>query len=143
MRIWGAFWERFRVHHPNLRVERREVFQDEYAKVLCATKINLGFLRKMNRDQQTARSIEIPACGAFMLAERTDEHLGLFVEGVEAEFFADDTEMVEKVRHYLAHEEKRREIAAAGRQRCLTSGYSNQERLSKVLETCQAMLNGD
>ncbi len=96
--------------------------------------INLGFLRAMNRDRQTTRSIEIPACGAFMLAERTEEHQRLFKEGEEAEFFGDDRELLDKVRHYLADPVKRREIAQRGRERCLTAGYSNKDRIAWMLE---------
>ena len=87
----------------------------------------------MNRDLQTTRSIEIPACGGFLLAERTDEHLRLLKEGVEAEYFASDAEMLEKVRYYLTHENERARIAAAGLRRCLTGGYSNADRLTSIL----------
>jgi spore maturation protein CgeB len=140
VRVWGAFWDAFTEPHDDVCVERREVYGHEYAKALCATKINLAFLRKVNRDKQTQRSIEIPACGAFMLAERTEEHLGLFREGVEAEFFSTDEELLRKTRYYLSHEEERLRIGLAGRERCLRDGYSHAERLAKVLNTCRAML---
>ena len=90
-------------------------------------------LIKQNRDLQTTRTFEIPACGAFMLAERTDEHLRLFEEGKEAAYFGSEGELLDKVRYYLDHEGERKTIAAAGRKRCLDSGYSHHDRLKYML----------
>jgi spore maturation protein CgeB len=104
-----------------------------YTKAICATRINLGFLRRLNRDQQTDRSVEIPACGGFMLAERSDEHRRLFVEGIEAEFFSSPEELVEKTRFYLADETRRAAVAQAGRRRCLESDYTHLNRVRFML----------
>ena len=131
--VRGPRWQRCVGEHANLVVKPGWVFDYDYAKAIRATKINLGFLRKVNRDLRTRRSVEIPACGGFMLAERTNEHLALFEEGKEAEFFASSDELVDKVRYYLTHEEARCRIAAAGRERCLRSGYSNEAVLCSVL----------
>jgi spore maturation protein CgeB len=102
--------------------------------VLNATRINLNFLRKINRDRHTSRSLEIPACQGFMLAERTDEHLQLFDEGQEAEFFESPQELLAKVKYYLTHEDLRKQIAKAGRDRCTGSGYSHHDRLEVILD---------
>lgn len=133
VRIWGNGWKRNRLSHPNLKIEGRPLYGSDFAKACISFKINLGFLRKMNRDQQTTRSVEIPACGAFMLAERTAEHLGLFNEGEEAAFFESKDELLEKVRFYLANDRKREDIARAGRCRCISSGYDNRKRLQDAL----------
>lgn len=109
------------------------VFGYDYAATISATPINLGFLRKCNRDLQTTRSIEIPACGGFLLAERTAEHQRLFLEGEEAEFFGSDAELVQKASHYLKHPNERIAIANRGRQRCLTGRYSYAERIQDAL----------
>jgi len=133
VRIWGEGWAGRIKWKPSLRLEDHWIFGSDYAMGICSFKVNLCFLRKANRDLQNHRSVEIPACGAFMLAERTDEHRGLFEEGKEAEFFGSDGELLEKTRFYLSHEDARKRIAAAGRQRCLNSGYSNLERLQCIL----------
>jgi len=132
--VSGPAWSRLRGAHPRLAIGADYLDGLEYAKAVNATAINLGFLRKANRDVQTTRSIEIPACGAFMLAERTDDHRRLFREGYEAEFFGSFSELLEKCRYYIEHEEDRRRIAAAGRRRCLESDYSYKARLLRVLE---------
>lgn len=133
VRVWGANWQRWRKQHPNLQIERRPVYNDDFIKVICSSKINLNFLRKANRDRHTSRSLEIPACQAFMLAERTDEHSQLFKEGKEAEFFDSKEELLSKIQFYLKNEDQRNAIARAGRQRCLESGYSHHDRLKVML----------
>ncbi len=137
--VHGPGWARCRKVHPNLKVDENFLQGADYTRAVNASRINLGFLRKVNRDLQTTRSIEIPACGAFMLAERTDEHLELFEEGVEAEFFDSDDEMIEKCRFYLANEDRRLEVARAGLARCVASGYSNQSRLAAVIQKLETI----
>jgi hypothetical protein len=134
IRIWGPGWTRWK-GLENATVEGRGIYGDDYARAICATDINLGFLSKLNRDLQTTRSIEIPACGGFLLAERTSEHLELFKEGTEAEFFDSPDELLDKCRYYLKHTDSRSAIARAGRQRCLSSRYDYASRLRAALRT--------
>ena len=130
---WGNGWSSWVGRHSNLLVKNEHLFGIEYAKAINATKINLNFLRKINRDEVTSRSVEIPACGGFMLAERTKRHLEFFIEGKEAEFFGSNEEMLEKVRYYLEYDEERKRIAAAGKMRCEKNGYSNRAQLARML----------
>lgn len=140
VRIWGNGWQHMSGRHPNMLIEGRAIYGDSYIKSICSTRINLCFLRKANRDRQTCRSLEIPACGAFMLAERTHEHLCLLREGVESAYFDTDEELLRKVQYYTEHETERKAIAAAGRQRCETSGYSHYDRMRDALQFINSIL---
>lgn len=132
--IWGNDWRLWTGKHQNLIVKNRHLYGIDYTKVINATKINLCFLRRLNRDEITSRSAEIPACGAFMLGERTKRHMEFLEEGKEAEFFGDDEELLKKVRYYLVNEEKRARIARTGMERCHRSGYSMKAQLNDMLQ---------
>jgi len=131
--VWGNGWGSWVGRHSNLDVRNEFLFGEDYSRAICATKININFLRKINRDEVTSRSVEIPACGGFMLAERTGRHLSFFEEGVEAEFFSSNQELLKKVRMYLERESERERIAAAGYQRCKNSGYGMHAQLANML----------
>jgi spore maturation protein CgeB len=139
VRIWGDGWIKgwrklgLPDRHPNLKIEGRALFGAEYARIICGFDVNLCFLRKLNRDLQTTRSLEIPACGGFMLAERTAEHEALFTDGKEASFFTTYEELLQKCRYYLAHPLERQSISIAGQQRCVESDYSYEQQLRLVL----------
>jgi len=125
-------WNQYKEYHPNL-VIKSSIFSEDYSKALQAFKISLCFLRKINHDLQTSRTMEIPACGGFMMAERTSEHLQLFEEGREAEFFSTNQELLEKCIYYLKNMNRRNIIAKNGYERCIRSGYSNLNTLKKII----------
>jgi hypothetical protein len=134
VRVWGyGHWERVNAC-DNLIVERRPLWGEDYAKAVASFEINIGFLSTYNRDEHTTRTFEIPACGGFLLAQRTQEHMELYQEGVEAEFFGDEDELLDKCSFYLRHPAVRERIAAAGQRRCWESGYDYRSRLMHILE---------
>jgi spore maturation protein CgeB len=114
-------------------VQGEGIWGADYPRALRSAKIALGLLSKWIPETTTTRTFEIPATGTFMLAERNDDHAALFEEGKEAEFFASDEELGDKIRFYLANDAARGRIAAAGRARCERSGYSDAHQLRRVL----------
>lgn len=134
VKVFGdAKWNKYTNYSPNLTIMGRFLGDEDYCKSLHAFRISLCFLRKMNYDTQTTRSVEIPACGGFMMAERTDEHLSLFEENKEAVYFSTDEELLEKCLYYLNSEEERNAIAISGRNRAIISGYSNESMVRNIL----------
>jgi spore maturation protein CgeB len=136
--IRGPGWERARIPAVRRAATPGPVLGHDYAKAIAAAKINLGLLSRLADDAITQRSIELPACGAFMLAERTAEHLAHFRDGVEAAFFDGPDDLCAQVRHYLGHEAERARIAAAGRARCEQGAYSYDARLRAILMALEA-----
>jgi len=131
VRVWGGEW--YQARDPQLRTTGT-IYGEDYVKALAAAKICLCFLSKWNGNQSAGRTFEIPAIGRFLLAERTEDHHGYYVEGQEAEFFSERDELLTKARFYLDHRYRRETISVAGHQRCLTSGYTHRDRVRQILE---------
>lgn len=135
LRIWGNQW-----HEKNQTPALAKYwagFSIEgsfYSKAIQAARINLAIMgiKPGIEDKTTTRTYEIPACGGFMLHERTDEVLELFEEDKEIVCFGDPTELAEKIEYYLAHPNQRAKIAAAGHVRCVPT-YSYDNRMAELV----------
>jgi spore maturation protein CgeB len=66
------------------------------------------------------RLYEATGVGALLLTEAAPNLAELFEPGREVVAYGSDEELVELLRHYLAHPDARREIAAAGQRRTLS-----------------------
>ena len=110
------------------------VYGDDYGKVIQCTKVNLGLVSKGNRDLHTTRSLEIPALGALLCAERTTDHLAMYEEGTEALFWGDVNECVAMCAYALKDEQARLKIAAAGHARIQKNGHYNEVVVEEILE---------
>ncbi|EDY19605.1 conserved hypothetical protein [Chthoniobacter flavus Ellin428] len=139
VRVWGARWE-YHVPPPSRNPLRHwlgnsrglpahavgGVLDDaSLVQLYSKARINLGFAtvgdnRNAPRVTQVRlRDFEVPMSGGFYLAEHSDELAEFFTPGVEIETWRTREELLEKCRHYLAHDDQRRAIAAAGRARAL------------------------
>ena len=134
--LYGGYWTQY--NHLR-RYARGFAVGRDYRLALGGAKIALCLVRRANRDGHAMRTFEIPACGAFMLAERTDEHLELFKEDQHAAFFGSPEELLEKVRYYLVHEQVRQNIATAGHERVTTGAHTYRDRLMEILEIAGAI----
>ncbi|HEY2787288.1 MAG TPA: glycosyltransferase, partial [Fimbriiglobus sp.] len=138
--IRGPLWDQCPDAVLRRHVKGGAIGGRNYSIALAGAKIALGLLSPLWPDRSTTRTLEIPACGAFLLAPRTNEHRALFEEGKEAEFFGSVAELVEKATYYLGHPAERARIAAAGRARCLASGYSSADRVREIAARVEQLL---
>lgn len=121
-------WEHLRPY-----CEEGELLGDDYAKAIQCAKVNIGLVSRGNRDLHTTRTMEIPALGALLCAERTSEHVALYEEGREALFWESPDECAAMCRHALADDARREAIAAAGRTRLADNGHYNETVLQRIL----------
>ena len=123
--------------HENVTL-RAPAYHIDYSRAMHTGKVALCFLRKINRDTVTTRSVEIPAMARPMAAERTDEHDALFEDGREYLGFSTRDELVSVVRRLVDDEPRRERLRLAGRSRCLTAGYSTVDRAREMLAVIDA-----
>lgn len=149
LKIWGCQWEAARERRPEFApcIMGDEVIGDEYARAIQGAKINLGILSEVRAgassgDLITARTFQIPACGAFMLHERNPEAERYFTEGVDAGFF-DAGDLPERVKAWLANDAARARAAAAGLARSARDGYSIDAKMTTVLNWLDIFRAGD
>jgi hypothetical protein len=133
--VWGSGWGHLSDLMPEkLHIKNKFLVGLEYSKAICASKININFLRKINRDQITSRSIEIPASGGFMLTESSSVHSKVFNMGIDADCFSSKDELLTKVIYYLENTEIRKKIAKSGRYRVQSLQLDADTVLNKILE---------
>jgi spore maturation protein CgeB len=137
IKVYGTCWDRCprsSCLRRSQSIQFKGMYGTDLSRVLNSSRIALAFLRKHNRDKHTARTYEIPACGAFMLHERTEEAKVIFQEGKEADYFNSFQELKEKIDYYLNHQAEAKEIASAGYRRVIKPDCSYEDRAQKILD---------
>ncbi len=100
VRIWGRGWESAAI--PGLSGPFERISSDRYRDVVWGSAVVLSFLSRRNHDVYTRRSFELPAMGACVLSQRTDELCTLFPEGSSASYFDSPRECAEAATSLLA-----------------------------------------
>ncbi len=91
----------------------------EMAAVLGRSKISISFSKGAKGRQLKLRPFEITASNALCLCENMPGIEKYFIPGEEIILFDTKEELVENIKYYLAHEERRKEIAQAGYERTI------------------------
>jgi spore maturation protein CgeB len=134
--IWGDRWHKARewkTIEPHWRGPG--VYEEgRYATILRSAKICLGLINKAAGNLHTDRSIQIPALGSVLCAERTSEHLAMYEEGTQAVFWSDAVECASLCKKLLANESERQEIARLGYKRAIKNNLFNEPVLASIIE---------
>jgi spore maturation protein CgeB len=138
LHIYGSRWETSRSPELQPHIRGTPIYGSQYVKAIRAARISLGIMSGKvegvsQGDETTTRSFEIPACGGFMLHERTPELLEIYEEGHQVACFSSVEELASKINYYLAHPQERDAIARAGHARCVPA-YSYDSRVKEILD---------
>lgn len=133
--IWGDNWQSSDVW-PALQPYWRgqSLSGQAYVDAIRGARLCIGMLSKGNRDQHTTRTMEIPAAGGLLCAQRTDEHLQLYRDGEEAVFWSSAQECAAHCHALLANPSLREKIRQAGRRRLLANQVGNEDLCRAVLK---------
>ena len=132
--IWGDGWQRSALW-PRLAPHWRgpSVAGQDYVDALRGAKLCLGMVSKANRDMHTTRTMEIPAAGGLLCAQRTADHQALYREGEEAVFWSSVDECIQRCRELINDTERRERIRSAGQARLHANQAGNEDLIRAAL----------
>jgi len=130
--LYGGYWERY----PETKAHARgHADPQTLRKAIRGAKVALCLVRRANRDGHAMRTFEVPAVGACMLVEDTEEHRELFgEEGKSVVYFRDVDDMIEKLRWLLAHDDERQRLAQTVHHLITKGKHTYRDRLMTVLD---------
>ncbi|MCH5262968.1 MAG: glycosyltransferase [Lachnospiraceae bacterium] len=122
--------------YPLLKKHHKGIvdYHKQMPLVFAHSKINLNLTLRSIHSGIPLRMLDIMACGGFVITNRQPEIVEYFEDGRDVVTFTSVEECLDKIGYYLAHDEERRAIAAAGQQKVreLFSYEKGLERLFNV-----------
>ncbi len=137
VKVFGRGWDRHAETRPNWG---GYLSHKAMLKVMARSKINLNFLwtsAEKERCTIKGRTLELSACRAFQLSNRTDEFTNYgFIDGENIAVFHDHQDILDKIRYYLQHDEERDAIAQYAYEHVLQH-HTWKQRFQKIFERLQ------
>ncbi len=133
LKIWGS-------PDPKLSAYQGEAWGSDMYSILQKSQITL------NRHSVVAgefannmRLFEATGCGAMLLTDHKSNLSDFFVDGKEIVSYSSETDLVKKIKYYLAHPAKRNIIARAGQVRTLKD-HTYQVRMKQLINIIERYL---
>ena len=115
IKVFGPRWNKDPILNKyNSIIKSGEFPYLKYTNLIKKTKIALCLFSDENKDEITARSMEIPAIGTFMLSLKTRAMQKTFKENKEVVFFKNYKDCINKCNYYLKNPKKLEKIAKNG-----------------------------
>jgi tetratricopeptide (TPR) repeat protein len=118
---------------------------EEFARIYMRSKITLNFSRSGEKLTMKGRTIEALLCGALLIESENPETPKWFEPMVDYVPFANENELVDKVRYYLERPDERQEIALRGKIKAqkLADGLTYWKSIYERVSNCPSFNNED
>jgi spore maturation protein CgeB len=145
LNIWGNQWNKASSLNLKKAIKHNAITGDLYALAIISSKINLGLLSEIvngasSGDLITSRTFHIPASGGFLMHESNVESLNYYQKDIEAAFFENIEDLIEKVQYYLINNNEREAIRIAGYKRAIKD-HSLDNRADLILHHLNKILS--
>ncbi len=131
--IWGYWLEKTSELKGYYR--RQHIFGEEAVRIYNASKIILDIHLSYGSGNKpfnvTPRVFEVPASGAFLLADENPLLYDLYEKDKEIICYKDEKELKELIKYYLGHPEERELIAQRGQNRAYKE-HTYEKRLKEI-----------
>lgn len=108
-------------------------YYDTMPYIFKCSKINLNISLRSIHNGIPLRCMDILGAGGFLLTNYQADLLEHFVPDEDFVYYESDTDLMEKCRYYLAHDEERRTIAANGHRK-MAQFHTYELRVKEMLE---------
>ena len=140
LELWGPINAKLARSSPIYSGHRGQAWGMDMYRVLAQSRIAVnrhgdfagGFAANM-------RLFEATGVGALLMTESASNLRDFFEPGREVVAYDDAEDLVEKIGHFLEHEDERRRIAAAGQRRTLTE-HTYRQRMGKLTGMIESRL---
>ncbi len=119
LRVWGPGWKKIPQNSPLVKCVKiaGNIKPEDWVKIFCSSRINLALHFQdglIPCYQASPKVFEILACKGFLLCDNQKDVRSLFEDGKHLVIFKDISELREKIKYYIGHEQERSRIAGQG-----------------------------
>ena len=136
--IWGNGWNKVLLFSPlRKKWKGRDAIGEDFSRVCNASKIILNHIREQNGNAHNMKTFEIPACGGFIVTNRTEEQCEFFEEGRDIACFETQEELKDKIKQSLNDSKIRQNTSDSAYKKI--HGHSYDVRVKEILDIYSKM----
>lgn len=128
--LYGDYWSKDKDLKP---FARGKVLGDDFCRTVRNCRVNVGLVRRANKDGHSMRSYEIAACGGVGIYEDTPEHRDLFKGYPDYGFFTSPEDLAIKCNWLLENPLKTEEMRQLGIEIVVKDSNTYTARLQTIL----------